>query len=201
MDLNSMLTEVIPTMIISWIFVMLFIVTILQIIKRFRTFKKWLQILSDPKLNFEKHSLSEWIDGWVESFRQNFLAAPNNLRLAIQSAWRGRERGLAIFSGVFLASLVMTTVLGYAVGLNQTFFQASLGNDVFDAKIDFQEVPTGNWEGRTNNSSVWESFCDDLTDRDEVSDCGLVFGRQKIQKFVFLDAQKQDHNLKTHLYL
>ena len=39
MDLNSMLTEVIPTMIISWIFVMLFIVTILQIIKRFRIFK------------------------------------------------------------------------------------------------------------------------------------------------------------------
>ena len=55
MDLNSMLTEVIPTMIISWIFVMLFIVTILQIIKRFRIFKKQLQILSDPKLNFEKH--------------------------------------------------------------------------------------------------------------------------------------------------
>ena len=106
MDLNSMLTEVIPTMIISWIFVMLFIVTILQIIKRFRIFKKWLQILSDPKLNFERHSFSEWTDGWIESFRQNFLAAPNNLRLAIQSAWRGRERGLAIFSGVFLASLV-----------------------------------------------------------------------------------------------
>ena len=188
MDLNSMLTEVIPTMIISWIFVIFFIVTILQIIKRFRIFKKWLQILSDPKLNFEKHSLSEWIDGWVESFRQNFLAAPNNLRLAIQSAWRGRERGLAIFSGVFLASLVMTTVLGYAVGLNQTFFQASLGNDVFDAKIDFQEDPTGNWEGRTNNSSVWESFCDDLTDRDEFSDCGLVFGRQGIRISGFFDS-------------
>ena len=188
MDLNSMLTEVIPTMIISWIFVMLFIVTILQIIKRFRIFKKWLQILSDPKLNFEKHSFSEWIDGWIESFRQNFLAAPNNLRLAIQSAWRGRERGLAIFSGVFLASLVMTTVLGYAVGLNQTFFQASLGNDVFDAKIDFQEDPTGNWEGRTNNSSVWESFCDDLTDRDEFSDCGLVFGRQGIRISGFFDS-------------
>ena len=87
MDLNSMITEVIPTMIISWIFVILFIVTILQIIKRFRIFKKWLKILSDPKLNFEKYSFSEWIDGWVESFRQNFLAAPNNLRLAIQSAW------------------------------------------------------------------------------------------------------------------
>ena len=188
MDLNSMLTEVIPTMIISWIFVMLLIVTILQISKRFRIFKKWLQILSDPQLNFEKHSLSEWIDGWVESFRQNFLAAPNNLRLAIQSAWRGRERGLAIFSGVFLASLVMTTVLGYAVGLNQTFFQASLGNDVFDAKIDFQEDPTGNWEGRTNNSSVWESFCDDLTDRDEFSDCGLVFGRQGIRIAGFFDS-------------
>ena len=82
----------------------------------------------------------------------------------------------------------MTTVLGYAVGLNQTFFQASLGNDVFDAKIDFQEDPTGNWEGRTNDSSVWESFCDDLTDRDEFSDCGLVFGRQGIRINGFFDS-------------
>jgi len=158
MDLNTLFSEVIPTMIISWILVMISIAFIKVGIKRFRLFKLSLTILSDPNLNFEKRSWRERIYGWQESFGQNILAAPNNLRLAIQSAWRGRERGLAIFAGVFLASLVMTTVLGYAVGLNQTFFQASLGNDVFDAKIDFQEDPTGNWEGRTNDSSVWESF-------------------------------------------
>tara|TARA_B110000008_G_scaffold151587_1_gene152881 strand:+ start:72 stop:746 length:675 start_codon:yes stop_codon:yes gene_type:complete len=188
MNLNTLFSEVIPTMVISWISVMIFIISIKRLIKRFRRFKRSIKILSDPNLNFEKRSWRERIDGWVESFRQNFLAAPNNLRLAIQSAWRGRERGLAIFAGVFLASLVMTTVLGYAVGLNQTFFQASLGNDVFDAKIDFQEDPTGNWEGRTNDSSVWESFCDDITDREEFSDCGLVFGRQGIRISGFFDS-------------
>ena len=41
---------------------------------------------------------------------------PSSLRLAAQGAWRGRERGLAVIAGVFLASLVITTVLAYGVG-------------------------------------------------------------------------------------
>jgi len=188
MDLISMFSQVIPRMILSWFLVMLFITGLLRLIRRFRWFKKIIKILSSPNLHFEKFSLKKFWNKWKFSFTQNWLAAPNNIRLATQSAWRGRERGLAIFAGVFLASLVMTTVLGYAVGLNQTFFQTSLGNDVFDAKIDFQEDPTGNWEGRTNDSSTWESFCDVLTDRDEFSDCGLVFGRQGIRISGFFDS-------------
>ena len=188
MDLNSLFSQVIPTMTIAWIVVMFNIFTIVLARKQLRKWLHRIKVLSDPSLSFEKFSWRRWVNKWVESFRLNILAAPNNIRLAIQSAWRGRERGLAIFAGVLLASLVMTTVLGYAVGLNQTFFQASLGNDVFDAKIDFQEDPTGNWEGRTNDSSVWESFCDDLTDRDEFSDCGLVFGRQGIRIAGFFDS-------------
>ena len=188
MDLISMFSQVIPRMIISWFLVMLFIAGVLRSIRRFRWVKNRIKILSSPNLHFEKFSLKKFWNKWKFSFTQTWLSAPNNIRLATQSAWRGRERGLAIFSGVFLASLVMTTVLGYAVGLNQTFFQESLGNDVFDAKIDFQENPTGNWEGRTNDSAVWESFCDYLTDRDEFSDCGLVFGRQGIRVSGFFDS-------------
>ena len=56
---------------------------------------------------------------------------PSNLRLAAIGAWRGRERGIAVFAGVFLASLVITTVLSYGVGLSQVFFENSLENDVF----------------------------------------------------------------------
>ena len=52
------------------------------------------------------------------------LAVPNNISMALKSAWRARERGLAIFAGVFLSSLVITTVLAYAVGLNQGFFSS-----------------------------------------------------------------------------
>ena len=51
---------------------------------------------------------------------------PDNIRLAALSAWRGRERGMAVFAGVFLASLVITTVLSYGVGLSQVFFEGSL---------------------------------------------------------------------------
>ena len=188
MNLSSMFSQVIPTMTIAWIVVMFNIFTIVLARKQLRKWLHRIKVLSDPSLSFEKFSWRIWVNKWVESFRLNILAAPNNIRLAIQSAWRGRERGLAIFAGVLLASLVMTTVLGYAVGLNQTFFQASLGNDVFDAKIDFQEDPTGNWEGRTNDSSVWESFCEDIIDREEFSDCGLVFGRQGIRVSGFFDS-------------
>ena len=86
MDLNTLFSEVIPTMIISWILVMISIAFIKVGIKRFRLFKLSLTILSDPNLNFEKRSWRERIYGWQESFGQNILAAPNNLRLAIQSA-------------------------------------------------------------------------------------------------------------------
>ena len=192
MNIGTMFSEVVPTMIIAWLGVIFTIIAI-TFSKKIRhlifvLIKPLIQPKQVNRLDSKEFSFNEFVSNWYESFRSTWLAAPNNIRLAIQSAWRGRERGLAIFAGVFLASLVMTTVLGYAVGLNQTFFQASLGNDVFDAKIDFQEDPTGNWEGRTNDSSVWESFCDDLTDRDEFSDCGLVFGRQGIRINGFFDS-------------
>ena len=192
MDISSLFSEVIPTMVIAWIFVIFFIIFVKLEGKTRRRFFGLIQPLIKPEKKLvsekEEFSLDTFFINWYHSFRATWLSAPNNIRLALQSAWRGRERGLAIFSGVFLASLVMTTVLAYAVGLNQGFFQFSLENDVFDAKIDFQEDPEGLWEGRTNDSEVWESFCDDLTDRPEFSDCGLVFGRQGIRVSGFFDS-------------
>ena len=44
------------------------------------------------------------------------MELPSRLRLAAQGAWRGKERGLAVITGVFLSSLVITTVLAYGVG-------------------------------------------------------------------------------------
>ena len=191
MNLNSLFSEVIPTMISAWIFLIIFILLFGVSITGARSIYRLIRPLVEPEqkrtIDKEKFSLEEYFKSWYQSFRTKWLGAPNNIRLAMQSAWRGRERGLAIFAGVFLSSLVITTVLAYAVGLNQGFFQFSLENDVFDAKIDFQEDPTGNWEGRTNDSALWESFCDDLTDRPEFSDCGLVFGRQGIRINGFFD--------------
>ena len=113
--------------------------------------------------------------------KERLLSMPDNFVMAVKSAWRGRERGLAIFAGVFLASLVITTVLAYSVGLSQAFLQYSLENDTFDAKVDFADEPGIDAEGRTNDSVLWESICGDFVVLDEFSDCGIVYGRQGVR--------------------
>ena len=194
MNLESMIAEVIPTMLWAWIFVGLFILFVQLLIKVYR----WLSNLAKNAASGNKSGVASGLaevgsaatDPYVEYFKNignRLLAVPNNISLALKSAWRARERGLAIFAGVFLSSLVITTVLAYAVGLNQGFFQFSLEGEVFDAKLDFQEDPGGSWDGRTNNSELWESFCDDITAMEEFSDCSIVYGRQGVRVNGFFD--------------
>ena len=114
-------------------------------------------------------------------------AIPDNISMALRSAWKGRERVLAIFAGVFLASLVITTVLAYSAGLSGAFLQFSLQEEIFDGKVDFADDPGQDSEGRTNDSSLWETACSELIQMDEISDCGLVFGRQGVRVNGFFD--------------
>ena len=46
-------------------------------------------------------------------WKKRLLDLPDNLRIAALTSWRDKERGLAVFAGVFLASLVITLVLIY----------------------------------------------------------------------------------------
>ena len=108
--------------------------------------------------------------------------APDNLRLAAISAWRGRERGMAVFAGVFLASLVITTVLAYGVGLSQVFFAGSLEAQIFDAKIEFKDAPGEDVEGWSNNTTHLIEVCDELTLMEELSDCTVVFGKKGMHR-------------------
>ena len=133
--------------------------------------------------------------GWVPSnvapqatLREVFEGYPDAIIMATKSAWRGRERVLAVFAGVFLSSLVITTVLAYSAGLSLAFLQVSLESEVFDGKIDFADDPGHNSEGRTNDSVVWEGVCDELVEMDEISDCGLVFGRQGLRITSIFDS-------------
>ena len=103
---------------------------------------------------------------------------PDSIRMSIQSAWRGRERGLAVFAGVLLASLVITTVLSYGGGLSQVFFQEALENDPIDAKFDLRERPDSDAISTTNNSTILTDTCADFEAMEEISDCALVFGRR-----------------------
>ena len=76
---------------------------------------------------------------WKERFlglQKRVLDLPDNLRIATLTSWRDKERGLAVFAGVFLASLVITLVLIYGVGLSQAFLEESIEQTVFDSKIE-----------------------------------------------------------------
>ena len=123
----------------------------------------------------------------LQRLKHGILDLPSNTRMAAESAWRGRERGLAIIAGVFLASLVITTVLAYGNGLSQTFLQISIENDVYDAKVEQLSAPPGP-EGDfanstfTNDTSLLVEVCAELSLKEEIADCTLTFGRQAIRQ-------------------
>ena len=123
-------------------------------------------------------SLSTSISDSLRDLPRKMRDLPDNLRLAALGAWRGRERGMAVFAGVFLASLVITTVLAYGVGLSQAFFEGSLEINVFDAKVEFDKAPSDDTEGWTNNTSQLLEVCDEFTAMEEFSDCTVVFGKK-----------------------
>ena len=130
-----------------------------------------------PKINF------------IEKWRRRVRDAPENIRLASQSAWRGRERGLAVVAGVFLASLVITTVFSYGVGLSQIFFDESLSGEPIDAKIEYAREPAEGADGWSNNTTTMQNVCTELMEKysEELSDCALIFGRQGIHSGGFFN--------------
>lgn len=192
MNIDSLLSKVLPTMLQAWIALAFFIIFAISMNRfgslLYNLIKPIIEPSKGQKRKKREVNLYEMASNWYQSFQTRWLAAPSNISMAMSSAWRGRERGLAIFAGVFLSSLVITTVLAYAVGLNQAFFAFSLEGDEFDAKVDFQSEPEGDWYGRTNDSVVWESLCDDLVEMDEFADCGLVYGRQGLRVQGFFDS-------------
>ena len=123
-------------------------------------------------------------------FQNKVTELPSRLRLAAQGAWRGKERGLAVITGVFLSSLVITTVLAYGVGLSQLFFEESLKSEPFDAKIEYGRTPVENASGWSNNTTVMREVCDELLeDFSEFNDCTLVLGRQGIHSGGFFNRE------------
>ncbi len=113
-----------------------------------------------PSDSTDKNKFIEYIKSHSLPITNRIISFPDNLFMAAKSSWRGRERVLAAFAGVFLASLVITTVLAYSVGLSTAFLQESLKNENFDAQITFDKDPGKDF--RTNDSLLWESLCDEL---------------------------------------
>jgi ABC-type antimicrobial peptide transport system permease subunit len=131
-------------------------------------------------------SVSSKLNTMPKEIPRKLRDLPDNLRLAAIGAWRGRERGMAVFAGVFLASLVITTVLSYGVGLSQVFFEESLETNIFDAKVEFRKPPANDTSGWTNNTTTLIETCDEFTAMEEFSDCTVVFGKKGLHsQFTF----------------
>ena len=109
MELQSLFSEVIPTMIFAWIFLLISIGFSNLVTKIRQWLRNMAKNASDPSYVREKVSVSERIEKFYSGFKTTWLAAPNNISMAIKSAWRARERGLAIFAGVFLSSCLLYT--------------------------------------------------------------------------------------------
>jgi ABC-type antimicrobial peptide transport system permease subunit len=118
---------------------------------------------------------------WLFNLKKWLLNLPAAAPIALKRTWRGRERAIAIIAGVFLATLVITTVFAYGSGLSKAALKDGIDDLLFDGKIDFRQDPGDNVLGRTNDSAAWESVCNELTQKEEFDDCGLVFGRQGIR--------------------
>ena len=92
MELQSLFSEVIPTMIFAWVFLLISI-GFSNLVAKLR---KWLRNMaknaSDPSYVKEKVSVSERFEKFYSGFKTTWLAAPNNISMAIKSAWRARER-------------------------------------------------------------------------------------------------------------
>lgn len=121
-------------------------------------------------------SRREWLARAPSQIQAAARELPDRTRLALLSAWRGRSRGLAVFAGVFLASLVITTVLVYGSGLMQIFFLKYLDDEYYDFRMDFHADKGG--KGRMTDLALWESYCDDYVGLPEVTDCAVVAGKQ-----------------------
>ena len=120
------------------------------------------------------------VNWWIGLFNQNKMKIrdlPDNLRIAALTSWRDKERGLAVFAGVFLASLVITLVLTYNVGLSQAFLEESIEVTVFDSKIEFKSKPEQGTTGWTNDTTILQEMCDEVVLRAEFNDCTLVLGK------------------------
>ena len=119
----------------------------------------------------------QWWKDVLKSNKVRFRDLPDNLRLAALTSWRDKERGLAVFAGVFLASLVITLVLTYNVGLSQAFLEESIEVTVFDSKIEFKSAPEQGAPGWTNDTIVLQDICTEVTLRNEFNDCTVVLGK------------------------
>ena len=104
----------------------------------------------------------------------------DNFFIGARSAWLAKSRGLAVFSGVLLSTVVLSAILSYSNALGQVAMQESIKDVLYDALITFKNEPGFQTESRTNSITHFSSICNTLQSKPEILDCSLVFFRQGI---------------------
>ncbi len=126
-------------------------------------------------------------------FKDRLTSLPDATRIAVLTAWRGRARGAAVFAGVFLASLVITTVLAYGSGLMSAFLEEGLKGEEYDYRLEFHSSSNL----RSDDPALLEELCIEILKIDNVLDCSISAGRQAAYGAGFIgDRQTQAQPLQ-----
>ena len=104
-----------------------------------------------------------------------FSTIIDNFIIGIRSAWLARGRGFAVFSGVLLSTVILSTVLAYSSGLGQVAMQETIKEVLFDVIVQFKNEPGYEPGSRTNDVSEFSAICDTFVQKPEFEDCGLMF--------------------------
>ncbi len=126
-------------------------------------------------------------------FNDRLTSLADATRIAVLTAWRGRARGAAVFAGVFLASLVITTVLAYGSGLMSAFLEEGLKGEEYDYRLEFHSSSNL----RSDDPALLEELCIEILKIDNVLDCSISAGRQAAYGAGFIgDRQTQAQPLQ-----
>lgn len=124
----------------------------------------------------------------------------DNFFIGARSAWLAKSRGLAVFSGVLLSTVVLSAILSYSNALGQVAMQESIKDVLYDALITFKNEPGFQTESRTNSITQFSSICNTLQSKPEILDCSLVFFRQGIYPHLYDNQwEAQEKGIKNIL--
>ena len=88
MNIESLVTKVLPTMLQSWIFLAFFIVFLIGSRRFFRLLYSLIRPIIEPSKGQKKvkreFSPEEMAQEWLRSFQSRWLSAPNNISMAVK---------------------------------------------------------------------------------------------------------------------
>ena len=92
MNVDSLITKVLPTMLQAWLFLAFLIIFGLAFRKMLASAYSLIRPIIEPskgqiKLKSDL-TLEEKARDWYKSFQSSWLSAPNNVSMALKSAWR-----------------------------------------------------------------------------------------------------------------